>query len=410
MKSFIRIILVLLLTASISWGAPPYPTDSPDASLNPPKVNFSPEPAYAADTRLWQGIPAIEVAPNGRLWAAWYSGGPSKPGQHIEGPDNYVLLVTSSDQGHSWSEPILVIDPPGPTRAFDPALWMDPTGCLWLTWAQSFNHFDGRAGVWSLRTHNPTDPAPTWTSPKRIANGIMMNKPTVTDTGQWLFPIAVWNHQPWEAMIKQGKVLPQEVRSNLWSTSDQGKTFTLMVGPEVPLGPDDTHRAADEHMVVQRRDHSLWLLIRTLDGISQSTSTDLGRTWSAPRPAEIAHPSARFFIRRLSSGRLLLIKHGPLRQKTTRTDLTAYLSDDDGQTWPHSLLLDGRDLVSYPDAAQHSDKTIYIIYDRSRKDEKEILLARITEQDILAGELVNPHSKLKMLVNKAQHKADKRTK
>ena len=55
--------------------------------------------------RIWQGIPGIERSQGGRLWAAWYSGG------ETEGPDNYVLVVTSSDDGKSWSEPLLVIDP-----------------------------------------------------------------------------------------------------------------------------------------------------------------------------------------------------------------------------------------------------------------------------------------------------------
>ena len=39
------------------------------------------------------------------------------------------------------------------------------------------------------------------------------------------------------------------------------------------------------------------------------------------------------------------------------------LSDDDGVTWQHKLLLDERNEVSYPDAVEHNG-FIYIIYDR----------------------------------------------
>ena len=105
------------------------------------RVVFDPGPEYGTGERIWQGIPGIERSQGGRLWAAWYSGG------ETEGPDNYVLVVTSSDDGKSWSEPLLVIDPPGNVRAFDPCLWHDPSGRLWLFWAQSDGWFDGRAGV-----------------------------------------------------------------------------------------------------------------------------------------------------------------------------------------------------------------------------------------------------------------------
>ena len=51
-------------------------------------------------TRQWQGIPAIERAANGRLWCAFFSGGPKEPD-----PDNQILLSTSEDDGISWTVP-----------------------------------------------------------------------------------------------------------------------------------------------------------------------------------------------------------------------------------------------------------------------------------------------------------------
>jgi len=97
-----------------------------DPALAPPPVLAPPGRKYADDTRRWQGIPGIERAANGRLWAVWYSGGDN------EGPENYVVLVTSDDDGKTWSGPRLVVDPPGNVRAFDPCLWHDPGGRLWL--------------------------------------------------------------------------------------------------------------------------------------------------------------------------------------------------------------------------------------------------------------------------------------
>ena len=51
-----------------------------DPALKAPKVNTAPGAAYGDDTRLFQGIPGIERAANGRLWALWYAGGPDEPG------------------------------------------------------------------------------------------------------------------------------------------------------------------------------------------------------------------------------------------------------------------------------------------------------------------------------------------
>ena len=67
-------------------------------------------------------------------------------------------------------------------------------------------------------------------------------------------------------------------------------------------------------------------------------------------------------------------------------------------------MLDERADVSYPDADEAGDGYIYITYDRDRVNEREILMARITEQDILEGNLISPGSALRMTVNKATGK------
>ena len=80
--------------------------------------------------------------------------------------------------------------------------------------------------------------------------------------------------------------------------------------------------------------------------------------------------------------------------------LTAWLSEDEGKTWQGGLMLDERKGISYPDGFQAPDGTIYISYDRNRATDGEILLARFTEQDIIAGKLVGAKSKLKMLISR----------
>jgi hypothetical protein len=103
-------------------------------------------------------------------------------------------------------------------------------------------------------------------------------------------------------------------------------------------------------------------------------------------------------VRRLMSGRLLLINH---RNFIGRNNLYAQVSQDDGKTWNDGLLLDERSQVSYPDAVQDAEGLIHIIYDHDRYGSMEIMMAQITEEDILTGTIVSPDSKLKICIDRA---------
>jgi hypothetical protein len=110
--------------------------------------------------------------------------------------------------------------------------------------------------------------------------------------------------------------------ANVFASTDQGKTWTRRGGVAFP-GTD-----FDEHMIAERQDGSLRMLARTKGGIRESVSTDQGATWSEPAPSSIANLSARFFIRRLASGKLLLVKNGPINVRLPRrANLKAFLSD-----------------------------------------------------------------------------------
>src|SRR5690606_3456035 len=123
-------------------------------------------------------------------------------------------------------------------------------------------------------------------------------------------------------------------------------------------------------------------------------------SWSAPA-VRFPHVSSRFFIRRLNSGNLLLVRHGQLDERTrSRSHLQAFLSRDDGATWRGGLMLDERDKVSYPDGVQAPDGTLFIAYDRDRSGAREILLARIREEDVEAGKFTSAESRLKLIVHR----------
>lgn len=347
--------------------------------LAPARYIGPPLPLHAVTNRAFQGIPSLAVTPNGRLWATWYAS--KTPG---EDHNNYAVLSTSGDGGKSWSE-VLVVDPDeeGPVRAFDPELWLAPDGKLRWSWAQDVGHDGSVAGVWFLEITNPESAEPRHGSPRRITDGVMMCKPLVLSTGEWVLPASTWRKTNFSA--------------KMIVSTDQGKIWQVRGACNVPV----QDRAFDEHMFIERKDGSLWLLARTRYGIGESVSTDRGETWPDLKPSQIAHPSARFFIRRLRSGNLLLVKHGPIAERTGRSHLTAFLSRDDGKTWEGGLLLDERNGVSYPDGQQTADGLIRIIYDYSRTEKRHILLATFREEDVAAGKDVTGHMKLRRIVSDA---------
>lgn len=371
-------VFSLLCLIATQTAAAAEPQEEQAAFLKPPQVILSPGAEYQPDRRKFQGIPSLARSPKGRLWAVWYaspSGG--------EDQNNYVVAVTSGDDGRTWTDATLVIDPDrkGPVRAFDAQAWLDPTGTLWMFWAQAIGHNGTVAGVWAITTKNADDPQPDWSQPRRLTDGIMMGKPTVLTSGEWILPASTW------------RKTDNSARAVV--STDRGKTWQVRGGCQIP--PD--MRAFDEHMFVERKDGSLWMLARSNTGfLLESVSQDRGKTWPVAKPSRIKHPSARFFIRRLKTGKLLLVKH---HQTTGRKNLTALLSEDDGQTWSDGLMLDKRGTVSYPDGVQADDGRIFIIYDRNRSRDCQIFMAVFSEADVAAGQ-PSAKTRLRVLVSQGR--------
>jgi hypothetical protein len=365
-----------------------------DLALIPPVLNTTSLSKYDPSQLDYGMTIGVEGTPGGRLWAAWIGG--------EDGPGAYMLAATSDDNGETWSKPRLAINSQAPELPFPRSVlignfWTDPLGRLWLFFDQSMNQFDGRAGLWAAICENPDADAPVWSEPRRISNGCMLNKPVVLSTGEWLLPAYLVQHTTGIGPFKDAFPELDPLRGvNILISTDQGATWDLRASVPVP-NPDWF-----EPMVVERRDGSLWMWVRTTKGIAESISKDRGFTWSTPvYPENIQHPNARFFLRRLASGRILFVKHGDqIDAHRGRVKLSAWLSEDEGKTWKGGLVIEDRPGVTYPDGFQSPDGTIYISYDHNRRPDGEVLLARFTEEDVLAGKLVAPGSKLKLLISR----------
>jgi len=339
--------------------------------------------AHARSIRTCSGVPSMAITPGGRLWVAWYAG--TTPGRKIETcPNAYVVVSTSADGGRTWKE-VLAIDPdgPGPFKAMDPRPWVAPDGRLWIIWHLTVNgvsHLYQCKKAWALTAHDCERENPAWSQPRHVADGVMINKPVVLADGAWLF--AAHDRKSVDTGLIKAVV-----------SADEGRSFGVRGHLEV-----SHHLHAIEPMAVGRKDGSLWMLMRTGNagdlsspqGIWETSSADRGETWSPPVASAIKHTASRFFIGRLRSGNLLLIKHCGIDVdlaavgRKQRRELTAFVSRDDGHRWSEGMVIDDRLGCSYPDAQQSADGTIHVTWDFNRSKDQEILLTTFREEDVLA--------------------------
>lgn len=351
----------------------------------------APDAGHSAVRREHTGIPSVAVSANGRLWATWY-------GSNTGGEDsnNYCTLATSADGGETWKD-VLVADPDGegPLRAFDPELWVSPDNRLFWIWTERVSELHATAAEPSagcladpktdrlMCAELPADvePAGALPVPRQIARGVMMCKPALLDDGTWLFPVAHWYEAP---------------SACFYASTDKGRTFSLRGGVTLPKA----NRLYDEHTVVQLGSGDLLSFQRAWNGtnVFESVSKDRGRTWSPAKPARFRHTSSRHFLKKLADGRILLVKNGGIDEDCGRKRMTAFVSDDDGKTWKGGLMLDERAGVSYPDGDQGPDGTICVVYDRDRHGAQEVLFARFTVEDVLAGKIVSGAGMLKKAI------------
>lgn len=348
-------------------------------------LNLNPGEEYHTRHRLWQGCPSILRTPRGRLFAAWYSGGAGEPD-----PDNYNLLIRSEDDGWTWSEPELVVPSEFKEHgyiAIDVQLWLDPLDRMWLFITQRYfgkNRLitdPDHLAVWAAVCDDPDADHLEWHEPRFISQGFLRTQPTVLSNGDWVLCAYDWSSPNYRYS-----------RSN-----DQGKTWVRCeAGRKVGTPFDET-------MILERKDHSLVMFARANRPLlAECTSPDpSGTVWTPGEFTGTLNAQTRFYVRRLKSGRVLLIHNNAAGM---RTNLCARLSEDDGFTWKYTLELDQAAspdrAISYPDAVQADDGRIFIIYDCGRTTAMEIRMAQITEEDIMHGSLCDHASYLNRIISK----------
>lgn len=366
-------------------------------------INFSPDESVSEENRSWQGCPAVAVTKGGRIFAGWYSGGLLEPCIH-----NYNILVKSDDSGNTWSEPILTIgtDYKKRMRNIDIELWITEENELWVTWVAS-PYYETSVEATILTTFerdyhkefeytevmvckNPDADELVWEEPRILCKGFLRNKPIKTKSGRIIAPGYSYDGEKYTISI----------------SDDNGKSFNVV---EVDGKPDIN--VFDEIMVYENDSARLRFLARTNRGFYlYSDSFDGGNVWTTAQEYEKA-PSTRCYIGKLKNGNIIYVRN---ISDEVRTGMKVCLSTDGGDTFGYELVIDERENISYPDVQEDEKGNIYIVYDRERSNKtkldpktniskaaKEILICRITVDDIKAGK-ISDNSYLARVISKAK--------
>lgn len=291
----------------------------------------------------------VEIAP-GRFLAGWFGG--SK-----EGNPDVCIYVARFEEG-KWQPAVQVADgissdvtPRMPT--WNPVLFAHKGAPIHLFYKVGPHP----SGWWGMLITSE-DGGRIWSKPKRLPDGILgpiKNKPVVLTDGAWLSPSSSEGN-------KDGWLVHFERSSN------QGKTWEH-VGP-VNKGPSFD---AIQPSILFHEGGKLQALCRSKQGvITQTWSSDGGRSWSALTATSLPNPNSGTDAVTLADGRQLLVYnhsgHRPEEAKGNRWPLDVAISGD-GLDWKHVLTLETEPCKSgyaYPAVIQASDGLVHITYTVNR--------------------------------------------
>lgn len=332
MRKSVQFLLLFLMCISASWT---WASDAPERTVLFNMGDY--------DSQYWR-IPALVTAADNSLVAVV-----DKRGSSLGDLPNTISIMSrrSTDNGKNWSEPVVVAQGGNGKTYGDPAVVLDKkTGNLICM-------FVGDQGLWNATPDN--------------RQGIYVSKST--DNGvSWSEPVAITdqvyaNHSGWYAgfagsghglCLKDGRLMfVLAIRATSATgvplhnyaiySDDGGDNWTLSTNAATTVG--------DEAKVVELEDGDILMSIRNPSKGNRifCKSTDRGQTWGkAYFETELKDPACNGDIIRYSystdegsEGKSRLL-HSLPESTTTRENVTVYLSEDDGETWPiKKRLVDG---------------------------------------------------------------------
>lgn len=280
------------------------------------------------------------------LVAAWFGGTREK------NPD--VGVWVSRRDRNGWSKVVEVANGVQQTGerypCWNPVLFQPARGPLML-----FYKVGPSPSEWWGMLTTSTDGGATWSKPRRLPDGILgpiKNKPVQLPDGSILCGSST-EHAGWRVHMER--------------TSDLGETWQKTE----PLN-DRSQFGAIQPAILVHRSGAIQIICRSQQRkITESWSSDGGKTWSAMKPTALPNPSAGIDAVMLKDGRALVVYN---HTEKARSPLNVALSSD-GKTWKAALILEDQPgEYSYPAVIQTADGLVHVTYTWKRERIKHVVI------------------------------------
>jgi len=283
-------------------------------------------------------------------------------GPFVSTTDGGVLCIDthntlrSDDEGRTWKTTTMFEGPAKFAVSNERALLRTREGVILSAWmngaerqAPKIWHWGEKDVQWAdfiLPTYSSrsTDDGKTWETPLKLSDPwcgcihslIQMKSGRIVLVGQEIIP--QWRHA-----------------TVMWASDDLGKTWQRGDVLDYGIGAHD-HAGSIEGSVIERKDGSLYLLLRTESGyLWEATSRD-GLKWDALKQTTIKSVTCCPQMARLADGRIALLWNAPPRHDpssgSSRSELSLAFSEDETASWSKPVIVaanyapGGR--VSYP--------------------------------------------------------------
>lgn len=253
-----------------------------------------------------------------------------------------LAIRTSLDHGRTWSDDRILLPNEGGLNTMSVSLLRLKSGELLLGYLRK----DSTKSC-NLILRRSTDELETLGPPVRatLLDGYhVVNNDRVIQlsTGRLIVPAVLHT-----AFDESGKIVTESVREGIpfvYYSDDDGRSWKK---DNTPISPTSERKLIlQENGVVELKDGRLWMFMRTAHDFQYGCySSDGGIHWSQPQPTRLASPVSPATIERIPwSGDLLSVwnDHSGAHPfpPGRRTPLCMAISQDEGQTWSRSWVIE----------------------------------------------------------------------
>lgn len=312
----------------------------------------------------------LVALPNDQLLVAWFAG-------QKEGSGDTAIWLARRSQD-SWSVPQRVVAQDGLAH-WNPVLHRQH-GRIWL-----FYKVGPDVHHWTTRLVTSDDDGVSWSSPQQLVEGDsrprgpVKNKLLVMSNGQWLAPSSVEDDRYWDAFVdisnNAGKQWQSVAIPLVHETPGNASQDQMWQGlQQDALWENDLSRVFQWDGVIQptaweSTPGHIHLLMRSTRGrIYRSDSSDFGQHWTVAYPTELPNNNSGIDLVHLGEGKLVLVYNPIPGNWNRRYPLSVAYSADNGLTWEKQCDLESETgEFSYP-AIVVERENIHITYTWNRKN------------------------------------------